>query len=94
MSDEQRNIYESAVRGRREFRAAYRAARVENQHLRDALDRIARFGEAYKTATEKLGHDGRHAGPALVITLGNYARDALNANCVPVRAPSPRTLDK
>lgn len=72
-------LYEQAARGRREFRAAYRSALIENRKLRDSLDRIARFSEAYKGATEKCGHDGRHAGPSLCIILGRYAREALNA---------------
>lgn len=72
-------LYEQAVRGRREFRAAYRSALIKNRKLRDSLDRIARFSEAYEAATEKCGHDGRHAGPALCIVLGRYAREALNA---------------
>jgi hypothetical protein len=79
MSDEQRTLYEQAVEGRRKFRAAYREQLVENRKLRDVLDRIARFGETYEAATERLGHDGRHAGPALAVILGRYAREALNA---------------
>jgi hypothetical protein len=70
-------VYEQAVRGRREFRTAYRSAMIENRKLRDALDRIARFSESYEEATEKCGHDGRHAGPALCVVLGRYAREAI-----------------
>ena len=47
-------------------------------HFADALDRIARFGEAYEAATDKLGHDGLCAGPALAVTMGRYARKVLN----------------
>ena len=50
---------------------------TENRKLRDALDRIARFGEAYEVATVSLGHDGIDFGPALAITLGRYARLAI-----------------
>jgi len=79
MTEPKTTIYEAAVRGRREFRAAYRKQLIENRRLRDTLDRIARFGEAYNAATEQLGHDGKHVGPALAITISRYARDALNA---------------
>lgn len=72
-------IYESAVRGRKEFRTAYRKSLAEIRRLRDSLDRIARFGEAYAAATARLGHDGQHIGPSLAITLGRYARESINA---------------
>lgn len=42
MSDAKRmsGIYESAVRGRREFREAYRSARDKNRRLREALKAV------------------------------------------------------
>ena len=78
MTDEAKpTIYEAAVCGRREFRSAYREQRAANRRLHDTLDRIARFGEAFEAASTHLGHEGKHAGAALAVMMGRYAREAL-----------------
>ncbi len=46
--------------------------------LADALDRIARFSEAYELVTEERSHKGENVGSALCVTLGHYARKVLD----------------
>ena len=72
--------YLSAVRGRQEFRAAFRSMRDENRRLRDALDRIARFEECFAEAG--MGKKYTTApGEALAQALGEYARRTLDRGC-------------
>jgi hypothetical protein len=64
------SAYLSAVRGRREFRAAYRRLRV-------ALDRIARFEECFVEAADRVGSTPA-AGEALAAVMARYARSVLD----------------
>lgn len=49
--------------------------------LADALDRIARIGEAFVAASDSLPKPKRHshAGEAMVATLAAYARRTLSS---------------
>ena len=70
------DIYESAVQGRRDFREAYRKEREKTAEYRDALDRIARFEEAFADVVE-LDDRGNLVGGALAAALAAYARRVL-----------------
>jgi hypothetical protein len=50
-----------------------------NNKFADALDRIARFAEAYEAAKEKHPEANESVGEALCITLGHYARKVLSS---------------
>ena len=51
---------------------------TKNAQLRDALDRIARFNEAFTHAYDKVnGEKQNHAGAALADAIGKYARREL-----------------
>ena len=45
--------------------------------LADAIDRIARFAEAYEAVSERNPQRQENVGSALCITLGHYARQKL-----------------
>jgi hypothetical protein len=51
---------------------------TKEARLADALDRIARFSEAYELATEERSYKAENVGSALCITLGHYARKVLD----------------
>jgi len=70
------SVYESAVKGRQMFRTAFQRKRDECIAYREALDRIARFEEAFEFAADKDGGD--LAGSAMAATLAKYARQVLN----------------
>lgn len=70
-------IYESAVQGRRDFREAFRIERGKCNHYRDALDRIARFEEAFEEVIAK-DERGQVVGGALAAALAAYARRVLD----------------
>jgi len=72
------DIYNAAVEGRRTFRELYRRSKAENKRLRDALDRIARFAEAYEETAAAKDYKSENCGWALAVTLGKYARRILS----------------
>ena len=53
---------------------------TRESRLADALDRIARFAEAYERVTKERSHKHENVGSALCITLGHYAQKVLHAD--------------